>query len=441
MSWRIAADIREMYVELVATNGELTFFSRHPNRKDQLFSGFNEGIQQITGQANAQASLERKLARLAVRTDLERVSLREHWGNPVALFVTEGFEHLLEIGTQQRNSLFGLTALRSTPLVSRDSIFGVTERTKSDGTIEVELDNSEVEFVISKLAMTEIKSVAVCLIHSDLNPKHENQVAEKLREKGYAVTCSHEFTGDERVRASKAVSKAFVHASYESLLEEFAEAGFEKQNITFIQNPAGILQDGIHLCLLEDRLRLSIFSQGKLSLEEELATSPMSTISIDEGGLVHVGPDPIETEPGPVSFGKGLKLCLLDATALASQIGSEENRLRWDLGRVAKQIAPIAKQLRLSPEVCAAKFAELGATQIVCELSVAMKKVGISCETGPLFLSGWLAPILGPKVSSLSGFKKSQLAPHHSWQPAWQLLGTLPTGNISEKGVIRANEL
>ena len=102
MSWRITADIREMFVELTASNGQEAILAQTFNRKDVLLSGFIEALNYLP------SDLDRKTAELYLTTDLERISVRERWFNPAVLLATEGFENLLEIGNQTRTSLFGL---------------------------------------------------------------------------------------------------------------------------------------------------------------------------------------------------------------------------------------------------------------------------------------------------------------------------------------------
>ncbi|MDZ4676150.1 MAG: hydantoinase/oxoprolinase N-terminal domain-containing protein [Oligoflexia bacterium] len=204
MSWQCAAHIREMFVDFAASDGKRAFLYRTLNRKDQLLIGLIEALSLLPKEFKPENT------DLFLATDLAKVSLREKWGAATALLTTEGFENLLEIGTQERLSLFGLQAKKNTSLVPRDLAFGVTERTSADGSIEIELDEKEIEFVISKLKLTDTKSVAVCFLHSNINPAHEKQVGKKLTENGYSVILSHQYEGNELDRALAATEAAFL---------------------------------------------------------------------------------------------------------------------------------------------------------------------------------------------------------------------------------------
>src|ERR1022692_5123 len=106
MSWRIAADAREIFVELVATSGKEAYFVRTLNRRDQLLTGLSEALTHLP--PKAQEAIKSGESSLWITSDLERVSLRERWGSESAIITTEGFENLLSLGTQQRKNIFGL---------------------------------------------------------------------------------------------------------------------------------------------------------------------------------------------------------------------------------------------------------------------------------------------------------------------------------------------
>src|SRR3989442_216294 len=102
MSWRLSADIREMFVEVVATDGKNTFVARTLNRKDLLLSGLTEALGTLPSDFNKSDAL------LSLTSDFERVAIRERWGTTAAFITTEGFENLLQMRGQQRSQLFSL---------------------------------------------------------------------------------------------------------------------------------------------------------------------------------------------------------------------------------------------------------------------------------------------------------------------------------------------
>jgi len=100
----------------------------------------------------------------------------------VGLLVTRGFRDLLEIGRQHRTHLYDLMIDRKAPLVSRDCVREVKERITSEKTILLPLDEKDAEKQIKALKKTGMEVLAVVLLFSFLNPKHEKQL-EKLAQK------------------------------------------------------------------------------------------------------------------------------------------------------------------------------------------------------------------------------------------------------------------
>jgi len=100
----------------------------------------------------------------------------------VGLLVTRGFRDLMEIGRQHRPHLYNLMIDRKPPLVSRDGVREVKERVSSEKTILLPLDEKDAEKQIRALKRNGSQVLAIVLLFSFLNPKHENRL-EKLAQK------------------------------------------------------------------------------------------------------------------------------------------------------------------------------------------------------------------------------------------------------------------
>ncbi len=68
------------------------------------------------------------------------------------------------------------------PLVDRRLRLGEEERMGADGKVVTTLDEDSVRLAIDRLVAEGVESVAVCLLHSYLNPEHERRVGEMVRE-------------------------------------------------------------------------------------------------------------------------------------------------------------------------------------------------------------------------------------------------------------------
>jgi N-methylhydantoinase A len=74
--------------------------------------------------------------------------------------------------------LYDLTWEKPPPLVERYLRAEVDERVSARGEVQRPLDPAEVEHVLDRLLAERIEALAVCLIHSYVNPAHEKQIQE-----------------------------------------------------------------------------------------------------------------------------------------------------------------------------------------------------------------------------------------------------------------------
>lgn len=91
-------------------------------------------------------------------------------GADTALIVTRGFRDLLEIQRHDRADLYDIQYQKPIPLVRRSKVFEVTERIDAAGNVINPLDESEVQEIANTLAKLQIDSLAICLLHSYVNP-------------------------------------------------------------------------------------------------------------------------------------------------------------------------------------------------------------------------------------------------------------------------------
>ncbi|MCU0720905.1 MAG: hydantoinase B/oxoprolinase family protein, partial [Pirellula sp.] len=108
-------------------------------------------------------------------------------GVPVGFVITRGFADLLKIGYQERPELFALNVKKRLPLY--EHVAEVTERLNADGSVYTPLDLNDVRRELGNLKSRGIKSLAVCLLHSYLNPDHEQQVGRIAASMGFETVC------------------------------------------------------------------------------------------------------------------------------------------------------------------------------------------------------------------------------------------------------------
>ncbi len=140
-------------------------------------------------------------------------ALLERDGATTALVTTAGFRDVLEIGRQDRPSLYDLRAEKPSPLVPRRRRFEVSERATPDG-IRDAVDEAAVRELAERIAADDtIESVAVSLLHAYANPENEARVASVLRDAlDVPVSASHEVRREFREfeRTATTVADAYV---------------------------------------------------------------------------------------------------------------------------------------------------------------------------------------------------------------------------------------
>ncbi|MCA1657109.1 MAG: hydantoinase/oxoprolinase family protein, partial [Actinobacteria bacterium] len=130
---------------------------------------------------------------LAHGTTVATNALLERRGATVALVATTGFADVIEIARQRRPSLYDQWADRPEPLVPRDQRLETGGRLDAHGNQLQPVDAASVPEIPASA-----QAVAVCLLHSDLEPAHEQAVAAVLRDRGLDVTCSYEVSPEFR---------------------------------------------------------------------------------------------------------------------------------------------------------------------------------------------------------------------------------------------------
>jgi N-methylhydantoinase A len=139
----------------------------------------------------------------------------------VALFTTQGFRDVIEIGRQNRPRLYDLFFEKPRPLVPRHLRFEVDERVLPDGTVLKPVDAAEVESYAKKALGDCVVSVAVAFLHSYLNPANEETAAAVLKRYFRYVTLSSEVSPEPR--EYERTSTAVVNAALMPLVGRYLE--------------------------------------------------------------------------------------------------------------------------------------------------------------------------------------------------------------------------
>jgi N-methylhydantoinase A len=157
-------------------------------------------------------------------------ALLEERGARTALVATAGFADLLDVGRQNRPSLYHLCAPKPAPLVADELRFGARERVGPDGVV-AELAAGEADRLAEEVERGGAESVAVCLLFAYRDPAHERAIAARLRERlAVHVSTSHEVLPRfrEYERCSTTVIDAYLSPLLARYLDRLAAAARER---------------------------------------------------------------------------------------------------------------------------------------------------------------------------------------------------------------------
>ena len=319
---------------------------------------FAEGV--LQGIAKVSEEYQRLVHGMTVGTN----AVLQRKGARVTLITNKGFKDILEIGRQNRPSLYDFSVDRPPPLVPRDRRIEVSGRINFEGKIIEELLEENIELP------EKTESVAVCLLHSYANPVHEQRIKSMVNT---PVCISSDILPEfrEYERMSTTVINAYLMPIIDKYLSNLekrissplmviessggimsALSAREKPVHTVLSGPAGGVIASHFLGELTSIKNLITLDMGGTSTDisvikgEPIITTegsiegyplriPMIDIHtigagggsiawLDEGGALRVGPQSAEADPGPACYNKGgTNPTVSDANLILGRLGSQ----------------------------------------------------------------------------------------------------------------------
>ncbi|MGI9411702.1 MAG: hydantoinase/oxoprolinase family protein [Hyphomicrobiaceae bacterium] len=303
-----------------------------------------------------------KVERLVHGMTLATNAVLERTGSSVWVITNSGFRDTLEIARTNRPVLYNIKTLKAEPLVPRNQVIEISERRLADGTVLRPVDDAEIASAIEILRAKNAEAVAVCLLHSYIDPNNERRIAETI---GAAlpdcfVTCSAEVLPEIReyerfaTTALNAYTGPIVSRYLGTLEASVSELGYAKPVYimasnggvstagraarlpvnTILSGPSGgvaaarafgdvlgirnlITYDmggtSTDVCLLNDLIIPVTNEQFIGDFPNRTPQIAISTIGagggslavVEDGPLLRVGPESAGADPGPACYGRG----------------------------------------------------------------------------------------------------------------------------------------
>ncbi len=365
---RIGVDTGGTFTDLVLVDAHHRLRAAHKrlSTPDDPTRAVLEGIDHLLAQAN-QPAHSTQPPHVVHGSTVATNALLEHVSNSpdtpstdpprTAFITTAGFEDTLAIARQDRPQLYELVPHRPAPPIPREYCFGIHERIAHDGRVLHALPPADLDTLIEKLRAMNLQSIAVNLLHSYVNPAHEQQIAAALREafgQSVHLTVSHELLPEYREyeRAATCTINAVVAPRMVRYLNHLAqELGEDHLRImashggtlppepirrapvrTTLSGPAGGVVGAVMVARAAKVQRIITLDMGGTStdvalcegaptytteneaagLPVRLPTVDMHTVGagggsiawLDPGGALRVGPQSAGADPGPACYGR-----------------------------------------------------------------------------------------------------------------------------------------
>jgi 5-oxoprolinase (ATP-hydrolysing) len=423
---RIGVDVGGTFTDLILVDeeaGRITV-DKVPSTPDDLSRAVVTGVNRLCGKAGvALADVDNLLHGTTVATNI----VLTHSGAEVGMITTEGFRDILHIARHKKPLNFSLQQelpWQSRPLAKRRHRLTVKERViVPHGEVLEPLDEGEVRERVRKLKAAGVEAVAVCLLHSYLNPDHERRVKEIVLEEfpecylsvshevlplyrefeRFSTVCLNAYVGPKVSRYLARFDESMQEAGLGRGVQLMQSSGGMAMIESAAQKPVNLLMSGpvagliggiwagrtaghdsvVTLDIGGTSADIGVAAGGSLRMRHLLDTKvgdyqamvPMVDIDtigagggsiayVDEGGVFRVGPQSAGADPGPACYGRGgTEPTSTDANVLLGRLRPDRGLLGGemllDVELAERSFAPLAEQLGMTVEEAA-----LGALQI-----------------------------------------------------------------------------
>ncbi len=487
MSYRIAVDVGGTFTDVVAVDpaGQVTF-AKAPSTPENQAIGTMDGIGRLarvlgTDVEALLGQTERIVHGMTVATN----ALLERKGARVGLLTTAGHRDVLEMREGLKPERYNMRLARVEPLVPRSLRFGVTERLRADGSVEIPLDHQSLDAAVAALKAADVQSVAVCYLHAYKDDAHERATREAIERAmpGVYVSLSSDVLPQikEYERVSTTVVNAYVGppiAQYLGRLEdELKRAGFAGPLLvilshggvapvdeavrvaaaTVLSGPAGGLAGGRRASAMLGAPDLITFDVGGTSSDISLITHGEATLSkdrvmagerialpsldivtlgagggsiarVEDGGLLRVGPESAGSVPGPICYGRGgTEPTVTDASLVLGYLDAEGfagGETELDHAAAMRAFEALGTALGVGALEAAAGVHRVVNTQLAEGIRIATVRRGVDPRRFALLGFGGAAGIHVAELARMLGISRVIVPRMASVLSAWGMLAS-----------------
>jgi len=240
---RIGVDIGGTFTDIVLTSDKKPpLVKKVSSTPENYASAVAEGIEALI---NEEQINPEEISDVVHATTVATNAILEGKGAHTGLITTQGFRDVLEFRRVRFPELYNLSYLKPKPLVERRDRLEVIERVSANGSVRIKLDETSVVSAALKLKARGVKAVAICLLHSYINPSHEKRVEEIIRDVMPAdtfVCCSYDVLPE--IREYERTSTTVVNAYLGPVLSRYLGQLRKQLNDIKVLSPLYVMQSG-----------------------------------------------------------------------------------------------------------------------------------------------------------------------------------------------------
>ncbi len=466
MTYRVGVDIGGTFTDFCAFNDEtneihtLKVLSAPEDPGSEVMRGIRE-LHSRYGINAADVVYFTHGTTVGVNTVIQRKGIR------LCLFVTENFADVLEVARLKMPNPYDLLSTRPEPLVDRQRVLEIRERVRSDGRIELEPDENNIQRAVKKAKGMGAEGIVVALINAYRNPTNEHTVKRLIQtqEPDFPVFCSADVWPiiREYERTTTAVVHGYVQprVSYylSSLERALSEVGVSatpqvtKSNGGIMSAKSG-REDCVQMLLsgtaagvigasyisslsgFDNTMSLDIggtsadvafirdaspqYGVGEVVGDFPIYVPSIAVTSIGSGGgsiawvddlgVIRVGPESAGSTPGPACYGRGgERPTTTDAFAILGYIGQFKigySAIDVDVEKSRSAMSPLAKRLKLSVEATAQAIIDIAVSGMYMEVSKLISRYAIDPREFVMQAFGGAGPMMGCFLAKELGLGK-----------------------------------
>lgn len=471
MSYRIGVDIGGTFTDFCAfdeATGEVATL-KVLSTPDKPGSEVITGVRELTTRYGIQPG---SVSYFTHGTTVGVNTVIQRRGAPIALFVTAGFEDVLEVARLKMPDPYDLFSRRAAPLAPRERVYGIAERTLADGSILQPIETVAVQAAVAAARRDGAETIVVALLHAYANPANEQRIRTIIAEQasgldvtlssdvwpvireyertvtatvaGYVQTRVARYLGslqaalrDAGVGAEAMITKSNggvmraelgKTAPIQMLLSGTASGVIGASHIAAQTGSSSVLSFDVGgtsadvAIILDGKPR---FGSGEMVGDFPIYIPTVSVTSIGAGGgsiahvdafgLLKVGPESAGSSPGPACYGRGGdRATITDAYAVSGFLGSGElgyGAVSIDLDKARAAVGAVADKLAMGLEEAAEAIIKVSISGMFLEVSKLFSRQGADPRQFTLLPFGGAGPMTACLLARDLGIRRMVVPP------------------------------